>query len=128
MARHTADTGSLVRIIKQARLNAGMTQEGLAQALGFRGESVISMIESGRRNIDIEKIPMVAVKLGLNARELTQQALLEYFPTVYLVLFDDDPPSAGGEVHEEDLYRNVKDLPRPVQDAFRTLIDFCRAP
>jgi len=46
-------------LLRKERLNAGMTQEELGNALGMRQEAV-SMTETGRRRLHISKVPALA--------------------------------------------------------------------
>lgn len=46
--------------IKQRRESLGISQKELAEALGYNNRSMISLIESGRRALDVDQlIPLV---------------------------------------------------------------------
>lgn len=84
--------------LKESRVRAGLTQEGLAKAIGQKSQSVISSIESGQ-NKSTSYLPEIAKAVGVDAFWLKtgkgspnsaalkpdEQLILEAFR-----LFDDD--------------------------------------
>lgn len=56
-------------VLKTYRDERGLTQEQLADQLGVTGVTV-SRWETGVRKVDREKLPAVAEKTGISAREL----------------------------------------------------------
>lgn len=62
----TEPAASVLRgMVRQARLDAGMTQVELAAALG-RPQSFVSKYESGERRLDVLELRTVCVALGLS--------------------------------------------------------------
>ena len=56
--------------IKELRKRAGITQAELAEKLGLRSASAITMWESGERNPKSSIIPKIAETLGCTVGEL----------------------------------------------------------
>lgn len=56
--------------IKRYRLQRGLSQEQLADAVGFSGKSSISRIETGSSDISRDKFVLIAQALGVNPAEL----------------------------------------------------------
>lgn len=50
--------------IKEARLNAGITQRELAEKMGLNSPQSISMIERGNRNLSISLLYRIAKELN----------------------------------------------------------------
>lgn len=55
--------------LRQARIKAGLTQSALAEAIGC-SQSDISRIESGQRDITLERLKAIAVALGVPVAHL----------------------------------------------------------
>lgn len=55
--------------LRQARLKAGLTQSALAEAIGCN-QSDISRIESGQRDITLERLKAIAAVLGVPVAHL----------------------------------------------------------
>lgn len=62
----------LVRTLKDARKKAGLKQEELAERLG-RERTVISLIETGQRRVDVLEFYAIAKALGLNPTDLFEE-------------------------------------------------------
>ncbi|MEM9966170.1 MAG: helix-turn-helix transcriptional regulator [Asticcacaulis sp.] len=59
----------LVRTLKDARKRSGLKQEELAERLG-RERTMISLIETGQRRVDVLEFYAIAKALGIEPREL----------------------------------------------------------
>ena len=59
----------LVRVLKDARTKSGLKQEELAERLG-RERTMISLIETGQRRVDVLEFYAIAKALGVNPTEL----------------------------------------------------------
>ncbi|MFT4089611.1 MAG: helix-turn-helix transcriptional regulator [Asticcacaulis sp.] len=59
----------LVRTLKDARKKSGLKQEELAERLG-RERTMISLIETGQRRVDVLEFYAIAKALGMEPREL----------------------------------------------------------
>lgn len=55
--------------LRQARIKAGLTQSALAEAIGC-SQSDISRIESGQRDITLERLKAIAAVLGVPVSHL----------------------------------------------------------
>ncbi|MCX8046215.1 MAG: helix-turn-helix domain-containing protein [Anoxybacillus gonensis] len=56
--------------IKEIRVQKGLTQSFVAKELGYKSPSMLSEIESGKKGIDAEKIPLLANILGVDINEI----------------------------------------------------------
>lgn len=56
--------------LKRLRVDAGLTQEQLAHACGYSGQSRIGNYESGSREPELQEIPIIAKALGVEIAEL----------------------------------------------------------
>ena len=84
--------------IRQARINAKLTQEDLAKLVGYTSRSSINKIEKGLVDIPRSKIIKIADVLGVS-------------PTFLLFGEEEQPPIPDGLTEDErfwvDIYRNV---------------------
>ncbi|PAD67298.1 transcriptional regulator [Bacillus sp. 7586-K] len=56
--------------IRQLRIEKGLTQTFVAKQLGYKHSSILSEIESGKKGISAEKLPIVANVLGVDVNSL----------------------------------------------------------
>lgn len=56
--------------LKRLRKQAGLSQEQLALALGYAGQSTISNYEKGIRSPDVDEVPAIAKELGVDVAAL----------------------------------------------------------
>ncbi|KNH23891.1 transcriptional regulator [Priestia megaterium] len=56
--------------IKQLRLKKGITQEVFARKIGYKHAGIISEIESGKKKISSDKLPLVASVLEVDINSL----------------------------------------------------------
>lgn len=63
MVRRSADYASFRRRLRQARVDAGLSQEAAAKRLG-KPQSFISKCESGERRVDIVELAAFAKAYG----------------------------------------------------------------
>ncbi len=68
----------LVRVLKDARKKSGLKQEELAERLG-RERTLISLIETGLRRVDVLEFYAIAKAKDLNPSELFDE-LIEKLP------------------------------------------------
>jgi transcriptional regulator with XRE-family HTH domain len=67
-------------------MDLGMSQEELAEAVGYTGRSAIARIESGRNKVSISKIPIFAKALhtteayllGVDSKKSAEEAIITY--------------------------------------------------
>jgi transcriptional regulator with XRE-family HTH domain len=62
----------VVRLLREARLAAGLRQADVAERLGLP-QSYVSKYESGERRLDIIELRAVLVVLGLNLEEFAKR-------------------------------------------------------
>jgi transcriptional regulator with XRE-family HTH domain len=55
--------------VREARVRAGFTQEGLAKKAGLH-RTYIAGIETGRRNISVKNLEKIAKALGVKTNDL----------------------------------------------------------
>ncbi|MBK5459253.1 helix-turn-helix domain-containing protein [Peribacillus sp. TH27] len=56
--------------IKELRIKQGLTQVDFANRLGYKHPSIISEIESGKKGLSANKLPLVAHVLGVDINSL----------------------------------------------------------
>ena len=56
--------------IKKIRESKGLTQSFVANKLGYRSPSMLSEIESGKKGLDAEKVPLLAKILGVSIEQI----------------------------------------------------------
>ena len=77
-------SATLIALLRQARLDAGMTQVQAAERLGCR-QTFLSKIECGERRIDVVEFSMLCLAYGASPSALlhdfVKKAGLPRFPT-----------------------------------------------
>ncbi|MBI2485044.1 helix-turn-helix transcriptional regulator [Candidatus Uhrbacteria bacterium] len=63
--------------IKLIRRTKGMTQEQLANALGYT-KSFLSLVESGDRTLSSEDIARIAVALGVSVEDMQSRVVVQF--------------------------------------------------
>lgn len=77
---------TLRELLKHRRLELGLLQPDIAKAIGLKSADFISLVESGQRSIDLNRIPALARVLKLNAKDLVLMAIHEQWPEAAVVL------------------------------------------
>ena len=93
-SRTTGDP-PLHTLLRRRRQELNLRQADIAEALNVSAEAV-TLWESGRRRMELSKIPRIAEALQLDARDLCIQALAEFHPGFHATLFgprDEEPVS-----------------------------------
>jgi transcriptional regulator with XRE-family HTH domain len=72
--------------LRRRRQELSLRQADVAEALNVSPEAV-TLWESGRRRMELAKLPRIAEALRLDARELCIQALAEFHPAFFRTLF-----------------------------------------
>ncbi|QUY49263.1 helix-turn-helix transcriptional regulator [Serratia plymuthica] len=62
----------VIKILRDARIEKGITQTKLAEALG-RPQSFIAKVENGERKLDVVEFAVMARLLGVDAGAVIQQ-------------------------------------------------------
>ena len=75
-------------LLRRRRLELGLLQAEVAEELHVSAEA-ITMWESGRRRMDLAKLPRLAAVLQIDPKELCTKALSEFHPLFYASLFGD---------------------------------------
>lgn len=57
-------------LIKQRRMELGLSQKELAERCGYASRSAISRIESGERDIPVRQLKKIAAALGMETEDL----------------------------------------------------------
>jgi ribosome-binding protein aMBF1 (putative translation factor) len=79
--------------IREQRERLHMTQRHIANKLGFKSAEAVGMIEAGKRQLDLDKVPVLAVTLECDVVWLCCLAIREQCPALGEVLFDVEPAS-----------------------------------
>lgn len=112
-------------IIKSRRNQMGLTLAQLGFELGITGE-FLSQVESGKRALNLDRVPGLARILDLDAAGLCRVALATQYPVIYSVLFPTQPPESISTVERSDTTREVQDLlsslSEPLRNAFLNTI------
>ena len=88
---------------EQLKESEHLTQTDIARAIGIESPEFITMLEQGRRNLDLNKVPRLADVLKLDRKNLCKLALYETAPSLYAELFDTSlPPGVTEAVLDED--------------------------
>ncbi|SEO80879.1 Helix-turn-helix [Amphibacillus marinus] len=61
--------GEQIKILRKSR---GLTQAYVSKKLGYKSASMISEIESGKKGLDANKVPLIAAILNVHISELYQ--------------------------------------------------------
>ncbi len=79
------------QILRQRRMELRLRQAEIAAELRVEPET-IGHWESGRRRMELNKVPRMAAILHLNAKDLCRLALFEWHPRLHDALFGTDRP------------------------------------
>ncbi len=85
----------LHRLLRRRRQELNLLQAEVAEALNVSAECVTRW-ESGRRRMELAKVPRIAEVLQIDARDLCIRALAEFYPAFHNTLFgprDGEPVS-----------------------------------
>jgi len=82
----TTSEPPLHTLLRRRRQELSLLQADVAEALNVSPEAV-TLWESGRRRMELAKLPRIAAALQLDARELCIRALAEFHPAFYNTLF-----------------------------------------
>jgi transcriptional regulator with XRE-family HTH domain len=77
---------TVASVLHVRRTELQLTQKEVAVALDIKTSEFVSMVESGHRNLDLNKIPRLAAVLKVDVQELCQIALLEAAPQFAVAL------------------------------------------
>lgn len=80
----------LAEYVREARVNVGLTQTELADALELTSKQFVSGIETGRTSIPPERVEASADALGLDRKEFASVVLRYSNPWLYAALFGAD--------------------------------------
>lgn len=80
----------MAEFVRVGRLNAGLTQAELSEALGVDTPQFISGIETGRTSIPPEKLGRLATVLGIDPQDAAKTYLRYGNPWVYRMLWGGD--------------------------------------
>jgi transcriptional regulator with XRE-family HTH domain len=76
----------LSTLLRQRRLELGLTQRQVADALGIKSPDFICLVEKGRKRLELDRIPQLAQVLTLDVLEVCRQALEERAPALAAAL------------------------------------------
>jgi transcriptional regulator with XRE-family HTH domain len=78
--------GYISNFIRRRRLELGLTQREVAQILDVTPD-FISLLESGERRLDLDRIPRLADALSAERGDLCAWALLDRCPALFAEIF-----------------------------------------
>ena len=76
------------QMLEKAIAESGLTQRDIADRVGFKHPSTITMMKQGLTRVPLGRIPDLAQTLGLDQTRLLLVAIEEYHKDVYDVLCD----------------------------------------
>ncbi len=129
----------LASLIKSRREEIGLTQEQLANRLNLRTGEFISLVEAGKRNIDLNRTPDLARALSVDPKGIVRTALYEQYPSAFVVLFGEERPADIEEVdplHPQavilepemlELIRKLVILPKPTFELVENMVGLLAA-
>jgi len=89
-----SDRVFLKDVIRNRRVELGLSQADLASAVGIRNVDFVSMIEAGFRIVDPNRAVAFAAALQLDQMDFCQVVLYEMCPGFYAAMFGPGyPPS-----------------------------------
>lgn len=88
--------GYISNFIRQRRLQLGLTQKEVAQILGVTAD-YISLLESGERRLDLDRIPRLADALDAERGNVCAWALLDRCPQLFAEIFSVESVAAPPE-------------------------------
>lgn len=92
---------TVAAVVHDAQAAAGLTDDQLAQAIGYESGRVIAMIKTGKMKLPINKVPQMAQALGLGPLQLFRAVLGEGAPEILAALDAVLPPEDGVPDPEE---------------------------
>ena len=90
-------TPRLADYIKRRRHQLGITKQEVARAVNIGSADYLSLVESGKRRLELDRIPALALVLKVNAKELCLMAIGEVFPQVEEVLSGNEKSTLPSE-------------------------------
>ena len=76
-------------LLRRRRQELSLLQADVAEALHVSPEC-ITMWETGRRRMELSKLPRIAAALQIDAKQLCAKALAEFHPLFFRTLFASD--------------------------------------
>lgn len=104
---------ALADYVREARVNAGLTQTELSEALDLTSKQFVSGIETGRTSIPPERIGAFADVLGINRKEFAKTVLRYSNPWLFAELFGADK-KLKEEIAMAPERVNIRRGPRPL--------------
>jgi len=115
---------TLHEVLKHRRQELGLLQPDIARAIGLKSADFISLVESGQRSIDLNRIPALARILKLNAKDLVMMAIHEQWPEAATVLTSGRASRGLGTLSEEaELASKLSRLPAESRQIILNLTD-----
>jgi transcriptional regulator with XRE-family HTH domain len=117
---------TLREVLKHRRQELGLLQPDIARAIGLKSADFISLVESGQRSVDLNRIPALARILKLNAKDLVLMAIHEQWPEAAVVLTS-GRTSRGLEIlsEEAELADKLSRLSAESRPSFLVLLTAC---
>lgn len=75
-----ADQNSVAQFISNRQSMLGLTNQEVADLVGYPNGNVMSMIKKGRTKLPIERVPATAEALAVDKGKLMRMVMREYMP------------------------------------------------
>lgn len=116
----------LYKNIKERRKLLGMTQQDLAQKMGYKSVSTIAKIEAGVNDIPQSKIADFARALNTTAGELMGEPDTENNSPRYYI--DDETAALAQQIHDDPDLRILMDASRKLKpEELKSVINMIKA-
>lgn len=79
-----------LRFVRERRDAVNKTQSQVGNALGYKSGEYWGLIESGKRNVDPEKVPRWAEVLDLDRQAFTKLYLKIFMPNIYFTFWGEE--------------------------------------
>jgi transcriptional regulator with XRE-family HTH domain len=89
--------GYISNFLRRRRLQLGRTQKEVAQIIGVTPD-YISLLESGERRLDLDRIPRLADALDAERGDVCAWALLDRCPQLFAEIFSVESVAAPPEL------------------------------
>lgn len=120
----------LSAFIKQRRKDLGLTQADVARAIGIKSSEFIYMVENNLRQLELNKIPALAIALQVNPADLCRVALREAHPLLYNAICEDAETGrvstakpGSGQAAGDVMTTKFMALPAGPRQLVRSLVD-----
>lgn len=132
MAKIEKEPNFIQTLIRQRRMDLGLSQAALAKAMGLKAPEFIALMEKGQRDLVLQRAATCADALVIDRVTFTKLVLQHEAPSAFQVLFPGEDPEADlSEAEEVDTRKTEKDdllgkfntLPKGARDTVLEMVN-----